>query len=211
MHASIEQLLSLRDGEPVDAAVARHVSHCPECSAGLKRAAALAARLQSLPVAAPRGGWEGVRRRLGQRERRRERGRRQARFVAAGAVVAILTMVGSRFVAPGPVASSGPAQSLATAGRAPAPQASLEELKGRSRELEQLLAVMPARPAVGRADTAVPIDSLEARVQWLDHQLSTAGAGGGGADDPAPLWRDRVETMDALVRLRYVEAQRIML
>jgi hypothetical protein len=211
MHARIDQLLSLRDGEPVDAAVARHVSGCAHCSASLQRVTVLAARMRSLPVMPPRSGWEAVRRRLGQRARRRERVRRQARMVAAGAAVVMLMLLGSRFIAPGPVASSRPAQPLAATGTASRPQLSLEELKGRSRELEQLLAVMPARPAVGRADTAVPIDSLEARVQWLDHQLSLGGAGGGGPEDSALLWRDRVEAMDALVRLRYVEVQRIML
>lgn len=211
MHARTDQLLSLRDGEPVDAAVALHVSRCPDCSASLERAKALAARLQGLPVVPPSSGWEAVRRRLGQRARRRERRPRQARIVAASAVVAMLTMLGSRFIVPGPVVPGGPAQPLAADWTTSQPQPSLEELKGRSRELEQLLAVMPARPAVGRADTAVPIDSLEARVQWLDHQLSLGGAGGGGSEDSALLWRDRVEAMDALVRLRYVEAQRIML
>jgi len=75
-----------------------------------------------------------------------------------------------------------------------------------------LLAAMPQRPAVARAGTSVPIETLEAEVQWLDHQLSLAGA------DPATavpgtehLWRDRVEVMDSLVRLRYVEAQYVAL
>ncbi|HSQ68900.1 MAG TPA: hypothetical protein VLM41_02350 [Steroidobacteraceae bacterium] len=211
MHARIDQLLSLRDGEPVDAEVLRHVSRCPECSASLQRAAALAARLRSLPVERSRSGWEGVRQRLAQQERRRERSRRQARVIAGGAAAAMLIMLGSRFIAPGLVVSDGPAQSMAAAGAVPGPHASLEELKGRSRELERLLAVMPARPAVERADTAVPIDSLEARVQWLDHQLSLGDDGGRDAGDSENLWRDRVEAMDALVRLRYVEAQRIML
>jgi hypothetical protein len=52
----------------------------------------------------------------------------------------------------------------------------------------------------------VPIDALEAQVQWLDHQLS---APRDGVDAPLAreLWRDRVELMDSLVQLRYVEAQ----
>jgi hypothetical protein len=56
----------------------------------------------------------------------------------------------------------------------------------------------------------VPIDNLESQVQWLDHQLSTATDA-----MPAPqaeqLWRDRVEVMNSLVQLRYVEAQRPVL
>jgi hypothetical protein len=56
----------------------------------------------------------------------------------------------------------------------------------------------------------VPIESLEAQVQWLDHQLSLAGAEG-RAPEAEQLWRDRVEVMNSLVQLRYVEAQQVSL
>jgi hypothetical protein len=79
-------------------------------------------------------------------------------------------------------------------------------LRARSQALEAVLDALPERPAVARADTSLPIDSLESQVQWLDHQLSVAGA-----QLPTPqteaLWRDRVEVMNSLVQLRYVEAQ----
>ena len=57
----------------------------------------------------------------------------------------------------------------------------------------------------------MPIDTLQAQVQWVDHQLSVFGA-----TDEAPavterLWRERVEIMNTLVQLRYVEAQRVAL
>jgi hypothetical protein len=56
----------------------------------------------------------------------------------------------------------------------------------------------------------LPIESLEARVQWLDHEISIADTRSRG---PAAeqLWRDRVEVMNSLVQLRYVEAQRDLL
>ncbi len=84
--------------------------------------------------------------------------------------------------------------------------AAVADLRARSQALEVVLAALPERPAVARADTSLPIDSLESQVQWLDHQLSVAGS-----QLPAPqaeaLWRDRVEVMNSLVQLRYVEAQ----
>jgi hypothetical protein len=84
--------------------------------------------------------------------------------------------------------------------------AAVADLRARSQALEAVLAALPERPAVARADTSLPIDSLESQVQWLDHQLSVAGS-----QFPAPqaeaLWRDRVEVMNSLVQLRYVEAQ----
>jgi len=58
------------------------------------------------------------------------------------------------------------------------------------------------------AGTSVPIDTLEAQVQWIDHQISD----GDGAIEPGSaeqLWRKRVGAMNSLVQLRYVEAQRI--
>jgi hypothetical protein len=87
---------------------------------------------------------------------------------------------------------------------------SVDQLRSRSQELEALLAALPERPAVARAGTSVPIESLEAHVQWLDHQLTLAGAAGQAAETER-LWRDRVEAMNSLVQLRYVEAQQINL
>ena len=49
MHASIDHLLSLRDGEPVDAATAAHVEQCQHCSAELHKLRETRAQLQSLP------------------------------------------------------------------------------------------------------------------------------------------------------------------
>src|SRR5262245_18623474 len=49
MHASIDHLLSLRDGQPVDAATAAHVERCQHCSAELRKLRETQAKLQSLP------------------------------------------------------------------------------------------------------------------------------------------------------------------
>jgi hypothetical protein len=62
---------------------------------------------------------------------------------------------------------------------------------------------------VERAGTAVPIDALEAQVQWIDHQLSTGDGLEAGVTER--LWRERVDLMNSLVQLRYVDAQRIAL
>ena len=53
MHARIEHLLSLRDGEPVAAAVAEHVKLCPICSGELQRLSAIRAEIQELPQFEP--------------------------------------------------------------------------------------------------------------------------------------------------------------
>jgi hypothetical protein len=84
----------------------------------------------------------------------------------------------------------------------------IEQLRTQSNALEEMLAAIGERPVVERAGTTLPIDTLETQVQWLDHQISTRD----GAAVPAAveqLWRRRVEAMNSLVQLRYVEAQYI--
>ncbi len=84
-------------------------------------------------------------------------------------------------------------------------------LQDRSRVLEEVLAALPSRPAVERARTAMPIETLQAQVQWVDHQLTVSGAAHAAPDVTERLWRERVEIMNTLVQLRYVEAQRVAL
>ena len=79
------------------------------------------------------------------------------------------------------------------------------QFQTRSAALEEVLGMLGERPVVQRAGTALPIDTLEAQVQWLDHRISS---GPGDAREAEQLWRERVDTLDALVRLRYVESQR---
>jgi hypothetical protein len=57
----------------------------------------------------------------------------------------------------------------------------------------------------------LPIETLEAQVQWVDHQLSEFEAAPTSAAEAERLWRDRIEIMNSLVQLRYVEAQRLAL
>jgi len=203
MHARLDQLLSLRDGEPVDGRVAAHVPGCDDCAAALSGASRLRDRLRALPVAAADDGrgWVDVQARLAARERGLRRRATVASLAAAASVATLALLAALRFQE-SPTAPAAPAAATATA--------AVAELRTRSQALEAMLAALPERPAVARAATAVPIDNLESQVQWLDHQLSTPPE----AMPPTQaerLWRDRVEVMNALVQLRYVEAQRPVL
>jgi hypothetical protein len=213
MHARLDELLSLRDGDPVDAGVRVHVEACARCAAVRAGTAALRERLRELPpVAAARGdGWPDLRSRLS-RARRASRRRAALASVAAAASLAALGLFA--------VLRLNDGTPLHTAVVARPPDGAdvadrLAELRNRSQALEAVLAAMPERPAVERAATSVPIAALEAEVQWLDHRLALADSGagmfadtGGGMQDAERLWRDRVEVMNTLVQLRYVEAQR---
>ena len=208
MHARIDELLSLRDGATVDARVRAHVDQCVDCAATLAGTKSLRERLRALPPAPALAadGWTELQGRLAVQAARRRRLAQVAPFAAAASVAALALFATLRgFDAPSrPAAGSEPLVVLDVE--------SVAELRARSQALDEVLAAMPQRPAVARAGTSVPIETLEAEVQWLDHQLSLAGAepdaAGPGTEH---LWRDRVAVMDSLVRLRYVEAQYVAL
>ena len=52
---------------------------------------------------------------------------------------------------------------------------------------------------------AATIDSIEQRVQWLDRQLVVRPDAGLNEAQAYQLWRERVELMDSLVKVRYAE------
>jgi hypothetical protein len=151
--------------------------------------------------------WASIEARLAKAQRRRLRMARLAPLVAAASVAALAMFAALRWTWPGSPAGQS------TAALAPAVQSmsaeELAELQARSQALEAVLAALPARPTVERAATSLPIDSLEGQVQWLDHQLTLAGADG-RVPQAQKLWRDRVEVMNSLVQLRYVEAQYVV-
>jgi hypothetical protein len=89
---------------------------------------------------------------------------------------------------------------------AASPDTDLAELVDRSRHLEEMLNVLPARPVVERVTTAATIDTLQQRIQWLDFQLSYAPEAGLSEREAERLWRERVELMDSLVTVRYAES-----
>jgi hypothetical protein len=83
--------------------------------------------------------------------------------------------------------------------------ARVPELVAQSQHLEDLLQRLPERPRVERVSTAAMIDTIEDRIQWLDFQLSDAPDSGLNEEQTQRLWRERVELMDSLVKVRYAE------
>ena len=208
MHARIEHLLSLRDGEPVDAAVRAHVVGCASCKAALGEASALRARLRALPaVEAGAAGWSDVQERRAARDAATRQRARVARVAVAASIAVIAVAVGWR-VSESPEASRESvvaAVSPLTAEEAIALDR-VAQLQVQSDALDEILGLLGNRPVVQRAGTTLPIDTLEAQVQWLDHRISNGGDNARAAEQ---LWRERVATLSSLVRLRYVEAQGI--
>ena len=208
MHARIEHLLSIRDGVPVAADVHEHVVHCRACAAALQDVAGIREQLRGLPVApAEPAGWEAVRQRMAGRadaDKRRAAVRRIAAAASAAVIaIAVSWRAGDDFVAPAAVtvlqAPLAVEETLA--------MDRVAQLQTQSHALEDVLSAFGDAPAVERAGTAVPIDALEAQVQWIDHQLSTGDVLAAGVAER--LWRERVDLMNSLVQLRYADAQRI--
>jgi hypothetical protein len=166
-------------------------------------------RLRALPqLAAEPDGWTAVRDELARRSAAPGRRSRVVRWALAASVAMLAALVGLAFFERDRSASQSVARTQAPTLTAADP---IDALKARSRALDDLLAALPSRPAVERAGTSLPIETLEAQVQWLDHQLSLGGQGGVAAREAERLWRDRVEMMNSLVQLRYVEAQHVVL
>jgi hypothetical protein len=205
MHARIEHLLSLRDGEPVAADVSEHVKVCPICIGELQRLSALRAEMHALPQFEPPAmAWDRIRQTIPER-----RGGLRLRKIglAAAAAAAITLMTIALIAGQSDRRSIGAAAELVEA-ETPAQQAipHVDELVAQSQQLERLLRKLPQRPRIERVSTAATIDTIEQRIQWLDFRLSSAPEADLSEEQSRQLWRERVELMDSLVKVRYAEA-----
>ena len=208
MHASIDHLLSWRDGQPVDAATAAHVEQCQRCSAELRKLHEMQLKLQSLPRLDAPSSFTEIQRALA-RPVAQPRRLVSPRLVAAVAFAALTTIF---FVA---LRDETAPRRMADHGtRLVQPQAEpsdvveharVPELMAQSQHLEDLLQRLPERPRVERVSTTAMIDTIEDRIQWLDFQLSDAPGSGLNEEQTQRLWRERVELMDSLVKVRYAE------
>ncbi len=207
MHASLHQLLSLRDGDPVAADASRHVDDCAHCTGELARLQALRNRLQSLPATSAGAVddavlWERIRNSLsGQRAAQRSPNRYLA--MAAAVVWAGVALVWFVLADQG----SQPAQTAALEVGQADPDA-LTALVVQSQQLESYLQQLP-RPRVEQAATAATVDALEGRIQWLDYALSASIAAEVPVEQSAALWQERIDLLGSLVTLRSAQAERL--
>jgi hypothetical protein len=198
MHARLEQLLSLRDGEPVEAFTRDHVAKCASCAAQLTSLATTREQLRSLPMLDPPTElWTRISERLTDIDMRRSRMGPVLISVAAASVVAVAVGITYWYV---------PHESNATMQSDNKAQAELSVLVERSQRLEAALGALPQRPSVERVATAANIDGIEQRIQWLDFHLTAANDSLDQAQTQQ-LWQERVNLMDSLVKLRYAEAR----
>lgn len=209
MHLRTEELLSIRDGV-FDARWRAHLDHCADCAAQVEALERTRSRLRELPMMEPVVSWADIQRRANEAHpaSRRAGARLTRAFIgvavaASVALAAILIATQRDRITGTETAEMIAATTDATEASTTADLASLIE---RSRRLDALLQTMPARPHVERVGLAATLDTMEGRVEWLDYQLAYAG----GELDPIQsqrLWRERVELMDSLVKVRYAQAR----
>jgi hypothetical protein len=203
MHARIDQLLSLRDGEPVDAQVRVHVQQCARCQTEAALLTRSRTRLQELPAFDPPAELFAQ-----IAERAAAAPPRRLRFGVAAAAVAIavglVAVVAIRDASQAPqLVERSPADSRTTPMYA---DAEVQSLIAQSRELDLVLQRLPGRPQVERVSLAATVDSIEERIQMLDWQLAYGSDGGLDRLQARRLWSERVELMDSLVKVRYAES-----
>jgi len=197
MHARLEELISLRDRQPVDAASVSHVAACPQCAAEIRRLTALRSELAQLPRFAPPDLWPLIEARLGAGSSSAPRWR-WAQLTAAGSLVALVLALASSLPQ---VQVAEPVMTQRAGGQAP-----LDTLVARSQRLESTLRQLPQRPAVEVAADSVAIDALQSRIQRLDVELAGNGAAESDPDRVQELWSQRVSLLNSLFGVRYAEA-----
>jgi hypothetical protein len=214
MHADFQELLAIRDGAPLDVAIEEHVASCAHCSFELTRLARVKHDLRQLPQFEPPAGmWKAIRDGLGAFPPSRAPRRLSliaASGLAAALAVALFVRLEGGHPRPDPAAgvssTAGTRAGASTDPGAAARAESLGVLITRSQRLEALLRTLPPRPGVERGATSATIDALQARIQLVDLQLSSAPRG--DADQARRLWSARVELLNSLVNVRYAEATR---
>jgi len=211
MRPSTEDLLSVRDGEPLDAAARAAVEASPQSAHEIERLKDMQRSLRALPqLEAPVGAWE----RILAAEARARTARRRAvgAFAGFGAAAAIAVAALIYFVAapstddPGILVATewgaGPWRFDVTA--QPRTQA---ELLAESARLERVLAELPPQAPAVRLGTMSTIVGLEDRIALVDEQLSYGDSVGLARPQRTALWSERVDLMNALVLVRAAEAQ----
>jgi hypothetical protein len=205
MHVTTQQLLSLRDGQPVHAEVAAHVAACAACGGELRQLERTRERLRALPQIEPPGDlWQVVAvEAVAGRTRPHRHWPVITGFAASFALgVALILRMGA-----GPDEGPAPGTTTDLIAATPAPASSVNgattaELLQTSRRLEAALRALPAAPRVTRASTALTIAELQDRIFEIDTLLSDQRL---APDRERELWQQRVRLMDSLMQVRYAQ------
>ena len=198
MHASLEQLISLRDEEPVSVTVQEHVRGCGFCARTLNELAAVKDGLNRLADPLPPPGlWSQVVREA----EAPPRASRVRRWLPAAGVALVASVAGAMLMLNTRQLLTVPEQSVVPA------QASIGQLMAQSQYLER--AVLDVNENADQmpvsAGTASTVATLEDRIALVDYEIN--GTSGQKPDDTrlAQLWRQRVDLLQSLAAVRYAQ------
>ena len=200
MHASLEQLINLRDEEPVVLEVQQHVRGCEYCARVLNELATVREGLVSLPdplppadawgrITAPRQGGERFRHRW---------------MPAAG--VALVASVAAALLIVNPALRQASAPAVTTPAN-PTQLVDLGQLQAQSQYLERAVLELDGNTAgmPVSVSTASTIAALEDHIALVDDEINNAPAQRGGNAELAELWRKRVALLQSLAAVRYAQ------
>jgi hypothetical protein len=235
MHPSTEDLLSVRDGEPVDSQIRAAIAGDTAQSREVERLRSVRHALRGLPdLAPPDGVWQRIA--AAERETRPRIapwGKYAAVAGIAAAVAALaIFVIGSQSRSTGDQATPPAAQAnngLSTSSISESPPtvvgtetpfdpdgvlgggrivpASYPALVQESARLDRALGRLPRQRSMMSADTATTIAGLEDRIALVDEQITYSNARGVPQPQRVALWGERVDLMNALVHVRYAQAQ----
>ena len=201
MHATLEDLLSYRDGEALGA-TARHIDSCPSCQAELASVNAVTRSLREMPLESPRvDGWRAVRREL-------DSGSVWGRpWVAAAAAAMIFAASLFLIHAPGPDPKGS--DMLAASGKLNGDAKALEELITKSQQLESTFRRIDPGHRVQSAWQATATARLEDEISVVDHRLASSEELNLSRGEEVNLWKKRVKLLDALVGVQKAKSKSV--
>ncbi len=216
MYPSIENLLKIRDGEPVDADARAYVEADPSAKRELRRLRQVQHELKNLPgFEPPAGAWERVI--LVAEKATAPRARHGWHWPLRGAIAASVAILAVLLVARSPEEfapmGTGPATIVADT----VPTNRIVEIVGtpayaslvvESARLDRALDSITYQPVLMRASTASTITAFEDQIAVLDDRLMFSSSLGLSPRQIEALWQQRVDLMSGLFYLRYARAQR---
>ncbi len=235
MHPSTEDLLSVRDGEPVDSQIRAAIAGDPAQLREVERLRSVRHALRGLPeLAPPDGVWQRIAAAERETRPRIAPWRKYAAGAGIAAAVAALAIfvigsqsrsTGVHATAPATQANNGhsagplsespptvvgtetPFDADGVLGGERIVPASYPALVQESARLDRALRRLPRQRPMMSADTATTIAGLEDRIALVDEQITYSNAGGVPQPQRVALWGERVDLMNALVHVRYAQAQ----
>jgi len=225
-------LLSVRDGEPLDAVTSNVIAEDAKLEREIERMRQVRHALRRLPELSPADDmWQRI-----VAVEHETRPRSNFRRLAAGAGIAAAVAALAIFIVSSPSRPTGgvaphaiPGDRITTTAPADSPStvvggetpfdpdsplfygrvvpASYPELVQESARLDRALRRVPYQRPMMSAETATTIAGLEDRIALIDEQITYSNARGVPQPQRVALWGERVDLMNALVHVRYAQAQ----